>query len=71
VSCKSILDSKKVTQGQRICGAPGDSALRVNALEVANQQQAEIDPWRQARPAHRLSIKAGALGFDEVIEAVL
>ena len=48
----------------------GDAALGVNALEIADQQQPEIDPRRQSRSAHRLRIKASALRFDEIVEPV-
>src|SRR5690349_15690306 len=59
--------SKKVAQCEGIRRSPGDPALRINAFEVPDQQQAEIDARRQARTAHRLGVKAGALGFDEIV----
>lgn len=62
-------EPQEIAQRQRIRRAPGDAALRVNALEIANQQQPEIDARWQARPTH-LRIKSGALGFREVIEDV-
>ena len=58
-------DAKKIAQRQRVCRTPGDAALGVNPLEIANQQPPEIDPRRQARPAHRLCVKARALSFSE------
>jgi len=61
-------DAQKIAQRQRVRRTPGDAALGVNALEITNQQQPEIDPWRQTRPAHRLRIKASALRFDEIVE---
>ena len=30
---------KKLAQGERVAGAPRDPTLRVNALEIANQEQ--------------------------------
>jgi len=57
-------------QGQRVRRAPGDAAFRVEALEVADQQQAEVRARRQARAAHAVRIERGALGFHEVVEAV-
>jgi hypothetical protein len=56
--------AQKIAQRQRIRRAPGDAALGVNALEITDQQQPEIDPRRQSRPAHRLRIEAGALPFE-------
>jgi hypothetical protein len=40
--------AEKVAQRKRIGSAPGDPALGVDAFEVANQQQSEIDPRGQA-----------------------
>jgi hypothetical protein len=36
-------DGQKVAQCERGCRAPRDAALRIDALEVADQQQAKID----------------------------
>ena len=47
------------------------SVLGVDAFEVANQQQSELDPGGQAGAAHRGGVEAGTLRFDEVVEAVL
>ena len=43
--------AQKVTQGERVGGALRDPALRVDALEVANQQQPEVRARRQTRAA--------------------
>jgi hypothetical protein len=64
-------DAKEIAQRQRIGRTPGDATLRVNALEIPNQQQPEVDARRHARSAHRLRVEAGALGFDEIVESVL
>ena len=63
--------AEKIAQRQRICRTPGDAALRIDAFEVSDQQQPEIDVWRQAGTPHGLGIKAGALRFNKVVEAVL
>jgi catechol 2,3-dioxygenase-like lactoylglutathione lyase family enzyme len=42
-------DAEKIAQRQRIRRAPRDAGLRVNPFEVADEQQAEIDAWRQVR----------------------
>ena len=63
-------DAQKIAQRQRVRRAPGDAALGVNALEIANQQQPEIDTRRQAGPAHHLGVEAGALAFGEVVESM-
>src|SRR5688500_14695239 len=36
---------------------PDDTALGVDALEIADQQQPKVDPRRQPGPAHRLRMK--------------
>jgi hypothetical protein len=37
-------DTEEVAQGERIRRATHDAGFRVDALEVANQEQPEIDP---------------------------
>ena len=64
-------DAQKIAQRQRIRGAPSDAALRVDAFEIADQKQPEIDARGQAGPTHRLGVKGGALRFSEIVEAVL
>ena len=64
-------DAQKIAQRQRIRRAPSDPALRVDAFEIADQRQPEVDPRWQARAAHRLGIEWLALTFDEIIEVVL
>jgi DNA-binding transcriptional LysR family regulator len=64
-------DAQEIPQRQRIGRTPSDAALRVNAFEVPDQQQPEVDAGRQARATHRLRVEAGALAFDEIIESVL
>ena len=64
-------DAEEVAQCERVRRPPRDAALRIDALEVANQQQPEIDARRQARPAHRDGVERGALGFGEVVEPML
>ena len=39
---------------QAVVAPPVDAALGVDALEVPDQQAAEVDAGRQARPAARL-----------------
>jgi hypothetical protein len=44
-------DAQKVTQGERVRRAPRNAAFGVDALEIPNQQQAEVDPGgRPGRP---------------------
>ena len=47
------------------------AALRVNAFEVADQQEPEVHGGRQTRAAHRLGVEGGALTLDEIIETML
>jgi hypothetical protein len=56
------------TQRQRISAPPGNAALRIDALEVPDQQQPEIDPRRQRWPAQLLGVELGAQLLDKRIE---
>jgi hypothetical protein len=62
------VEAEKISQRERISRPP---ALGVDAFEIADQQQPEVDARWQARPAHRVGIKPGTLRFDEIIEAML
>ena len=63
--------SQEPAERQRIGGPPRNAALRVDALEIADQQQAEVGTRRQAGPAHLRRIERRALRFHEVVEPVL
>jgi hypothetical protein len=63
--------TEEVPQRERVGRAPRDAPLRIEAFEIADQQQAEIDPGRQARAAHRVGIELGALRFGELVELLL
>ena len=62
--------AQKPTKGERVGGAPRDPALRVDTLEVPNQQQPEVRAWCQTRAAEHRRIERSALRFDEFIEGV-
>ena len=62
-------EPQKPAQRQRVSGSPRDSTLEVEALEVADQQQAHVQPGRQAQSA-AFRTERGALVFDECIESV-
>jgi hypothetical protein len=47
---------------------PGDPALRIDPLEIAQQQQAEVDPRRQRRPAIVGGVESRTLLLDKLIE---
>ena len=64
-------DAQKIAQRQRIRCAPRYATLRINTFKIADQQQPEIDPRWQTRPAHRLGVEAATLGFSEIVEPVL
>ena len=49
--------AQEVAQGERIRRPPRDPALGVDALEVADQQQPEVDARRQTRTAHRVGVE--------------
>ena len=61
----------EAAHGQRVRGAPRDATLGVQALEVADQQQTEIPPRRQTRPAHYRRVELLTLLLREPIEAGL
>ena len=64
-------DVQELPQAQRIRRAPRDRAFRVQALEVAEQQQPEVAPRRQTRPAHPIGVERRALALDEGVEPSL
>ena len=73
-SCAWVQLSDRHRESRAIRTSPpraSDAALRVDALEVANQQQPGLDPRRQAGPAHRFGVERGALSFCEVVELML
>ena len=62
--------TEKVAQCKRISSPPGDRAFRVQAFEVADQQQPEVAPWRQPWPA-LIRVESLAESFDVGIEVML
>ena len=55
---------------QRVRRAPRHPAFRVDAFEVADQQQAEVAPGCQARSAHHGRVEPVTQAFDEPIDVV-
>ncbi|QDU44674.1 hypothetical protein Mal52_31600 [Symmachiella dynata] len=47
---------------------PSDAALRIDALEVTNEQHAKVNPRRNPRPTNVVGIKRFAPLLDKVIE---
>ena len=47
-------NAQKVADTERIGGPPGDTAFGIDALEIADQEGAEVDAWGEAGPAHFL-----------------
>jgi hypothetical protein len=62
--------TEKVAQCKRIGGPPGDRAFRVQALEVADQQQPEVAARRQPWAAF-VRVESQTASFDVAIEVVL
>jgi hypothetical protein len=62
--------AEKLAQGERVRRSPRDRALRVQAFEVADQQQPEVAPGRQPRPA-LVGVESLAESLDEAVEVVL
>ena len=61
---------QEAPEREGIGGAPRNPALRINAFEVADQQQAEVRARRQTRAADRRGVERLTLAFDERVEAV-
>ena len=63
-------EAEKAAERQRVGRTPRDAALRVDTLEVADQQQTEIRAGRQTGSAPRRRIERRTLRFDELVEPV-
>src|SRR5260370_28105467 len=50
-------NAHKVPEAQRVLQSPGDTALRLDALEVPDHKRPEINPRRQARTPQLLGLK--------------
>ena len=61
---------EKLAQRKRIRRPPRNRALGVQAFEIADQQQPEVAPGRQPRPAV-VRVESLAQAFDEPVEVVL
>jgi hypothetical protein len=62
-------DVQESTNRQRVCGAPRDAALGVQAFDVADQQHAEVAARREPGAAHARRVEAAARVLDVAIEA--
>jgi hypothetical protein len=62
---------EKVAQHERIGCTPCDGAPRIRAFEVADQQQTEIAPRRQARAADLVSVEALTQSLDVAVKVML
>ena len=58
-------------QGQAVRTTPRDAAFGVDALEIADQQHAEVDPRRNARPTDGVVVELRAEPLGEVVEPSL
>ena len=72
IRCRFIQrEVQKLANRERVRGTPGDAELRVDALEVADQQQPKVHAGRQTRAPHRLVVKRAARPFHELVELLL
>src|SRR5437870_1039140 len=62
---------QKVPQPQRIRCPPRYPPFAVDALEISDQQQAEIPSWRQTGPPHLLRVEARTLLLHVLVKAAL
>ncbi len=63
-------DSEKPPQGQRIFAPPGDSTLRIDALQLPDHQHPKVNARRNGGTATGLVVRLAQL-FDEQIEPVV
>ena len=61
-------EAEKLPQGQRIRRAPSNPPFGIDALEIPNQQQPEIDGRGQARAPHLDGIESGTALLDERVK---
>src|ERR1700744_3518016 len=61
--------TEEAAQTEAVGTTPGDAALAVDPLEVADQEHAEIDARRNRIPAHVVGVMRPAQRFDMAIEA--
>src|SRR5438445_7164823 len=62
---------QKVPQPQRIRCPPRYPPFAVDALEISDQQQAEIPSWRQTGPPHLRRVEARTLLLHVLVKAAL
>ena len=64
-------DAQKLAEGQAVGTAPGDAALAIDALEIADQQHAKVDTGRNTGLATRLLLLVilHAAFFQPAVEA--
>src|SRR5262249_20270441 len=63
------VEAHERSHGERIGGAPGDAALRVEPFEIADEQQPEVATGRQTRSPHHGRVEPLTLLLSESIEA--
>ncbi|MCX6586097.1 MAG: hypothetical protein NTX13_05915 [Acidobacteria bacterium] len=61
-------DSRKGADAERIGDPPGDAAFGIDALEMANEEGAEVDARDEAGPAHFFRVELLAGSFGELVE---
>ena len=63
-------ESQEAPHRQRVRRTPRDAALRIDAFEVPNQQQADVATGRQTRAAQHRRVEGSTGVFHEGVEAV-
>ena len=66
----SSRPSPKNPRSARESAVRHDAALRIDPLEITDQQQAEVRARRQTRAADRSGVERRTLRFDERVEGV-
>ena len=64
-----VGDTTREATSNEVTGPPRDGPFRIQALKVAQQQQAEVAARRQTWPADPVGVKPRALGLDEGVKA--
>ena len=67
----AVLQTQEAMQRQRVGTPPGDLALRLQALELANKQHAEVATWWNGRAADAVRVVGLAEHLDRRVELSL
>jgi hypothetical protein len=64
-------DAQKSPQPKRVRHPPGDAALALDALKIADQKRTKVDAGKKRWPPILLRVELCAQAFDEDVEALV